>query len=240
MESKRTTYADRFDRHVMRHATDALQPWFDFVSVAFQDLRNDHSFGRRVVIDVGAGRAIEPDEMTFFRQFDRVVMLEPDDERRAALAVVADPGTEILADPIQELNPASVPGADFVLCKWVIQHLPTDAVATAIETLKALCAPGGTLGIFSASSAGDPYYLLSAPQHVIAELPERLRPGKFGRISRAQFEELISNDSGLEYITTHHLDRQSLLAQFEGWEIATTVSDFGAMYVQARRPVAQR
>lgn len=238
MRLRRKTYADTSDQQILRSIPSAaLLKWGAYVTEVFDGLVRDASFARGVVLNVGAGRSIVPDEVPFLRQFERVVLLEPDDQRRAALT--QDPqaaGAEFLSDPIQELDPASVPPADFVLCKWVLQHLPTEEVALAVEQLKTVCAPGGCVGIFSASSPAAPYFVLAAQPDVLAELPPHLHPEQGNRVSREQYDALIADDFGLEYIATHHLSRAWLAERFAGWDVHTQVSSFGALYLQAQRP----
>lgn len=237
MELRRTTYADTTDRQILRTPQGERQKRVDFTAESFADLGRDRSFGRGVLVNVGAGRTIIPDEVAFFGQFDRVLLMEPDEERRTALA--ADPhagGAELLSDRIQDVDPSRLAPADFVLCKWVLQHLPTGDLAAAVDKLKALCAPGGAVGIFSSSSATEPYFLLSAEPEVIEQLPDRLRPNGI-RLTQEQFDELITADSGLEFIATHHLSREALAAAFDGWEVRTAISSFGALFLRAYRPL---
>lgn len=239
MGLRRKTYADTHDLQMLRVLSHGMEERRAFVTDMFDRFGRDQSFRRGVLVNVGAGRAVVPDEVPFFRQFERVVLMEPDDERRALLQ--QDPGAagaEFLGDPIQELDPQALPGADFVLCKWVLQHLPTADVALAVDQLKALCAPGGSVAIFSASSAAEPYFMLSAQPEVIAQLPRHLRPAPGNRVARAQFDELIVDTSGLEFITTHHLSRAWLAERFAGWEVQTSISSLGAICLQAHRPAS--
>lgn len=241
MGLRRTIYADTADRQILRAPADARQARLDFIEESFQALMQDESFARDVLVNVGAGRTIVPDEAPFFSQFQRVILMEPDDERRATLAEHPDAaGAELVGDRIQDVDPAQLPPADFVLCKWVLQHLPSLAVPSAVETLKAMCAPGGAVGIFSSSSAGEPFFLLSAQPDVLEQVPERLHPSGGYRLTEDQFNEWIGNDSGLEFIATHHLSRAALVAHFEGWEIRTSISSFGALFLTARRPLETR
>lgn len=241
MGLKRTTYADTSDQQILRAPRTGWQKRLDFITDTFEELSRDPSFGRGVLVNVGAGRTIVSDEAPFFRQFDRLLLMEPDDERRSALSQHPEAAdAELLADRIQDVDPGRLPPADFVLCKWVLQHLPTDEVATAVDKLKAMCAPGGAIGIFSSSSPDEPYYVLSADQEVVEKLPEPLRPHSGIRLTREQFDGLIRDDSGLEFIATHHLGRNDLVGMFDGWEVRMTVSSFGAVFLRAQPPVETR
>lgn len=236
--AKRATYSDTFDRQ--NPTNDSAAAWSDylaFISHEFERLRADRSFPRTTVLNVGAGKTVVDYEAAFFRQFGRVLLMEPDDERRSALGEHPDAvGAQLLSDRIQEVDPGQLPSADFFLCAWVLQHLPTDEVGSAVANLRALCSARGSVGIFTAYSE-QPFFLLKATPQVVAELPEWLRPDSHKRLTERQYNHLIENDDGMEFIATHHLDRTGLLELFEGWETSETVaSPHGLMFLQASRP----
>jgi hypothetical protein len=167
-----STYSDTDDILIL-DAGNGLHQWDRFETAVFDSLNADREIGRRVMLNAGAGRRVTEAEAPFFNSFAKRYLVEPDDERRSALAEsIHDRTTTVLPHRIENLVASAAEPADFVLCKYVLQHLPTETLAAALERLKSLVAENGVIGIFSSVSMGDSYYFLQVPAKACHLIPE--------------------------------------------------------------------
>ncbi len=224
---KKRTYADVTDTVILSIGSEILQEWVDFESRVFESLQADPQQRYDVLLNVGSGRRISESEQPFFDRFQRWFLVEPDDERRRVLASnVQGKDVVLLADRVELLGSSGAPPADFVLCKYVLQHIETSLVVPAARELLAAAAPGGKVGIFLALAEGeDPMYQMVVPVDAFRHMPRKLRRAARKsdtqasvRLDRSQFDEMITGAFDFPFIATHHFGRQEVrdaLPEFE-------------------------
>lgn len=229
-------YADVADTVILSTESDVLHEWLQFEVDVFDDLQADPHQKYGTLLNVGSGRRITEPEQPFFDRFGQWFLLEPDAGRRAALAeAVAGRNAVLLGDRIEQLDTATIPAADFVLCKYVLQHIETTLVAPAIQVLRSAAAPGGKVGLFLALvDADESTYQLVVPAEAARAVPRRWRRGahrdetQLSRlIDRADFDELISGNWDFPFIATHHFGRRELAETFPGFAVTGTATGVG-------------
>jgi len=237
MSNNDKAYGDTADQVILTTPANLFDQWTLFEHQMFSSLNADTSIARRVMLNAGAGRQVPDVELPLFNSFERAYLLEPDDSRRAALAEnTKDARVELLADRIEQLDVSHFEPADFVQCKYVLQHIHTDVLPLAIEKLKSAVAKNGVIAIFSSSSAEDSYFRMRVPEEAQNNVPAHLRADANDLISRTQFNQLVAEPQSFPFIATHHIGRQMLLDFFAGWNPTLEVSSWGAVFLRARRP----
>lgn len=235
------TYADVTDTVILSVGGDILQRWTDFETRMFEMVEADprQRFGR--LLNVGSGRRIAESETEFFGRFAAWDLVEPDDSRRSALAeVVADRPADLHGVRVEDLATSSIPPADFVLCKYVLQHISSETVRPAVSALTQVTAPGGATGVFVAvAESEEPFFQLLVPIDAFRQMPRRLRrkATKDGErvsalIGRDQFDDLIVNGADFPFIATHHFGRSELGQAFPDFEMVG--EDSGNAFLLAR------
>jgi hypothetical protein len=160
-------------------------------------------------------------------------LVEPDSRRRASLIVdTRDRDVEIVGDRIEDVSESFSHVADFVLCQYVLQHIRTDLLPQAISGLKSVVKPGGSIGIFSSVTEGDPYFQLAVSSDEVAMVPKDLVKNSVtidemlvATIGEEQFNNLIDSDMPFNFVATHHFNRQQLVEMFP--EFTTDIRDGG-------------
>ncbi len=224
---KKRTYADVTDTVILSIGDEIMQEWVDFETRIFETLQEDPQQRYEVLLNVGSGRRISESERPFFNRFQRWFLVEPDDERRRVLASnVQGKDVVLLADRVELLGGSGAPPADFVLCKYVLQHVETALVVPAVRELLAAAAPGGKVGIFLAlAESEEPMYQMVIPIDAFRRMPRKLRRAAQKseaqasvRLDRSQFDEMITGAADFPFIATHHFGRRELreaLPEFE-------------------------
>lgn len=239
---KKRTYADVTDTVILSIGGDILQEWVDFESRVFETLQEDPQQRYEVLLNVGSGRRISESERPFFDRFERWYLVEPDDERRRVLATdVQGKDVVLLADRVERLGGSGAPPADFVLCKYVLQHVETSLVGPAVSELLAAAAPGGGVGIFLAlAESEESMYQMVVPIDAFRRMPRKLRRAAQKseaqasvRLDRSQFDDMITGDYDFPFIATHHFGRQELRDVFPEFELVGEASGNG--FLVARR-----
>src|SRR5262245_3671046 len=125
MSNNDKTYGDTADQVILTTPTSLFDQWSLFEANMFGALHADNTIQRRVMLNAGAGRQIPDVEQPLFNSFERVYLLEPDDERRAALAqnTSSDTRVSLLSERIEQLDAARIDAVDLLQCKYVLQHL---------------------------------------------------------------------------------------------------------------------
>lgn len=238
-----TVYSDTADNVLVRTTSALMDLWTQFEHDVFAGLIDDPAQRWEVLLNVGAGARVAQLEEPFVSRFRSVYLLEPDPQRRQALTqATAGRDMTILSDRIEDLGADTVPPADFVLCKYVLQHIRTDLLPAAVAGLKRTVAPQGTIGVFSAASKGEPYFRLSVPAAESGPVPQEYRERSkiandmfVATITEDQFNRLLSRPQAFPFITTHHIGQRALAELFSEFATEITVSPFGAVFLQARR-----
>jgi len=237
MSNNDKTYADTSDQVILTTPVSLFDQWSQFEAQMFGALHADTAIARRVMLNVGAGRQVPDVEQPLFNSFETVYLLEPDDARRAALAEsMTDPRVKLLSERIENLDVSRIEPADFVQCKYVLQHLNTDLLPLAITKLKSVVASKGVIAIFSSSSPAESYYRVRIPEDARHLVPHDFKANADDTISKQQFNRLIDEPQGFPFIATHHIGRQQLLDFFVGWNPTLEVSSWGAVFLRAQRP----
>ncbi len=237
MSNTDKTYGDTGDEVILTTPARLFDQWTQFEMQMFGALNADTSIARRVMLNAGAGRQVPDVEGPLFESFAKAFLLEPDDERRAALAVnTQGRNVTLLGDRLEQLASSSVEPADYVQCKYVLQHLHTELLPAAIERLKSTVAANGVIAIFSSSSPVESYFRLRVPDEAKHLVPADLKANADDLITREQFNRLIDEPQSFPFIATHHISRAWLLDRFAGWNPEMVVSSWGAIFLRARRP----
>lgn len=237
MSNNDKTYGDTSDQVILTTPTTLFDQWSLFEAQMFGALHADKTIARRVMLNAGAGRQVPDVEQPLFNSFEQVYLLEPDDARRAALAEsTADSRVKLLSERIENIDASRIAPIDFVQCKYVLQHLPSTLLPLAIEKLKSVVAKNGVIAIFSSSSPAESYFRVRVPDDAKHLVPPDLQANADDMISAQQFNRLITETQAFPFIATHHINRQTLLESFAGWNPVLEVSSWGAVFLRARRP----
>lgn len=234
-------YADEADTVILSSTSGILHEWVQFEEDVFTRLGEDPEQQYGVLLNVGSGRRITEPEQPFFDRFATWYLLEPDEERRAALAdQVAGRAATLLGDRIEDLDVAALPPADFVLCKYVLQHIDTSLIGPATQQLRAAAAPGATIGLFLAVTDSDESrFRIVIPEAAADDVPRKLRrrTERTGAqlatdLTQEQFDDLIGGGAGFPFIATHHFGRRELAQRFPEFVVTGTAT--GVAFLQAR------
>lgn len=229
-------YADTSDTVILSTTSDILHEWTRFEEDVFRRLAADPEQKFDVLLNVGSGRRITDPERPFFDKFRRWYLLEPDDGRREALAAaVQDRDAVLLADRIEQLDTGGLPPADFVLCKYVLQHIETTLIGPATDVLRAAAAPGSRIGLFLATTASDDsVFQIVVPAEAAKAVPRKLRRRATrndmqlrATLTREQFDDLIAGPAEFPFIATHHFGRRELAERFPDFTVTGTATDVG-------------
>ncbi len=242
MNSTEKTYSDTTDLAIVSMTpTHVFDQWNRFEEGIFSSLLADKTISRETLLNAGADRRITESEAPFFNSFAKIHLLEPDPERRATLAEnTRGSGASLLSDRIENLDVSRIDAADFVQCKYVLQHIHTDVLPVAVARLKSVVAKKGVIGIFSAISPGNSYFAMTVQDDAHHLVPADLKAGPDGRISETQFNQLMSSPPNFPFIATHYISQQTLLGYFSGWDIVLEAGPFDVCFLRARKSTASR
>lgn len=236
------TYADVTDAMVLNTPQEVWDGWASWERGVFAELVEDPATRFGSLVNVGAGRKLADTEISFVDRFESLILVEPDELRCAELRRnLGGRSATIVQEGFGDLGSGAIPQADFVLCKYVLQHLPTGLVATAVAELVSLMAPGGTLGVFTSYSDGDAYFRLNIAPDASDMVPWRIRRrltesagALTAEISRKQFDAFLAQKPEFPLIATHHFSRAELLEHFAGLDVDTADGPFGQIFLRAR------
>lgn len=234
------TYADTLDGTIVSVTPSSLlDQWNRFEEDVFAKLSADETIRRHILLNAGAGRRITDTEAPFFSSFTERLLLEPDAERRANLAQDERArGAALLSDRIENLN--SNVTADFVQCKYVLQHIHTDVFPQAIERLKSAVANDGAIGIFSTISPDHAFFQMSVPESALHRVPDELKADAHGNITKNQFNTVIASPPDFPFIATHYIDVNELMSPFRGWDTSLMRGPSNVAFLLARKSGARR
>lgn len=150
-----------------------------FNRACIQKLDRGFAGPRRLLVDVGTGRGLNV-QADFVASFARAYLVEPHPDRFRRLQTVASvyPNVAAVQSDAQSLTGDLVPfgQADFVMAKYVVQHIPTWQIQPFFNRLIDLARPGGQIGLFVATAGdGPPYFVLTARGEDIEAYPAAIR-----------------------------------------------------------------
>lgn len=230
-------YGDEADSVILSTTDDVLAGWAGFEQEQFERLTRAQSGRFGTVLNAGAGRRISETEAPFLERFDQWILLEPDDERRTALGrTLGDRPATMVGSRIEQIDPDSLGPVDCVLCKYVLQHVPTKSIGPAVTALRSVTAAGGRIVLFLAVSGGArSEYRLVVPIESVDKVPKRLLRNAersdrqaSARINRRQFDRLMTETQRFPFIATHHFGNRELSRAFPGFVV---VADYAGVAV---------
>lgn len=234
-----STYSDTDDT-LVSSIGNAFEAWVEFESYIFRRIDQDKSIVRSSLLNVGAGRLVTGAELPFFKSFRDCYLAEPDDARRQQLSTnLFGLPAKILSERIEELSPNTHGCVDFVLCKYVLQHIETGKLDECFLNLKSMVKPGGRIGLFTSfSSEADDFYQLIIAGDDMNEVPAQLRDTLAGghKIAEDVFNDLLSRAQKFSFIATHHFSINSLRKYFQGWRVSIVFGPYDVAYLEAAAP----
>ena len=234
-----STYSDTNDK-LMLSTGNALVEWAKFDAYILNKINQDKSIKRETILNAGAGRTVTDFEIPFFKSFEECFLVEPDDHRRKQLANnLCGLTAQVLSERIEQLSVNNNKSADFVLCKYVLQHVDTRKLDECFSSLKSIVRPGGRIGVFTAfSSEPNDFYQLLIDDDTQSAVPETLREvmKKGPRISEEMFNSLLSGENNFSFIATHYFSVNFLREKFQGWLISIVFGPYDVAYFEAIAP----
>lgn len=238
-------YGDPVDVAMLSLPMSLWQQWADFEASAYETVIDDprQKFGS--LINAGAGRRISENDMPFVERFDSVYLLEPDAGRRGLLVESLEETPRlrenVLDTRLEELSAAELPGFDFVLCKYVLQHIRTDLMPAAAAKLVEITADDGALGIFSAHHPTSRFEVV-VPVSDFAKVPARWAKGmvQAGEVytkplAEEEFNELLTEPQEFSFVTTHFLGTDLLNDILSGLSVSTVTGPTSEVFLYARK-----
>jgi hypothetical protein len=221
MPEQTSAYGDTDDRVMLILGEALLDAFVEFETRAFADLAARLGPRTNTAVVVGAGRRVSESERPFLSRFDQAYLLEPDPDRRAALrASLSDSRFEVRGDPVEMLPQAGLPAPDVVLCKYVLQHLPTHALPAATAALRGAAGAAGEIAIFTSASDSDDYFRIAYRAEHAAHVAEALgRPLTSSIITEEEFNRLLTQPPRVPLIVTHHFSADSWARLFPGMKV---------------------
>lgn len=123
-----------------------------FEKQAYRIITNNFPEHRDLFIDIGAGR-FGNTLRDFMKYFSKTIAIEADSRRCDLLAdsFKNNPNLEAHCSRIQDIKPDFIARnqADLILCKYVVQHMPTYEVKDTFDKIKDLTKVGASLAFFS-------------------------------------------------------------------------------------------
>jgi hypothetical protein len=238
-------YGDPLDVAMLSVPLGLWQQWADFEAKAYETVVNDPRQKFRTLINAGAGRRISENDMPFVERFDTVYLLEPDAGRRRLLAESLEKTPRlrenVIGTRLEELDARQVPQFDFVLCKYVLQHIRTDLMPAAAAKLVEITAADGALGIFSAHERTSRFEVL-VPASEFARVPSNWAKGMVQAgnaftkpLVEKQFNELLTEPQDFSFVTTHFLGTDLLGDLLSGLSVRTVTGPTGEVFLYARK-----